>query len=107
MIAILLLFEVDDDIPIAETLRLALRQARDMASAAPGYAVLELVNVALTVVNAAKAFVSAFSGKWDNASFKLQELDGHYKQAEYYFLTLERNISDQGRGYPNYQVLQR
>lgn len=71
------------------------------------YSVLELVNVALTVVNAAKAFVSAFSGKWDNAAFKLQELDGHYKQAEYYLQTLEQNIRVQGQGYPNFQAMQR
>jgi cell shape-determining protein MreC len=78
-----------------------------MTSGAPGYAVLELVNVALTVVNAAKAFVSAFSGKWDNASFELKVLDGHYQQAEYYFQTLQQNIGDAGQEYPNYQVLQR
>jgi tetratricopeptide (TPR) repeat protein len=78
-----------------------------MASGSPGRAVLALVNVALTVVNAAKALVSAFTGEWDNAAFKLQELGGHHLQAECYLQVLEQNLSEKGRRYPNYGLLQR
>lgn len=77
-----------------------------MASGSSRNAVLVLVNVALTVTNAAKALVSAFTGKWDNAAFNLEDLDGHYKQAEYYLQSMEQHISEHGPRYPNYQELQ-
>lgn len=78
-----------------------------MAFPTPGYSISELLKDARALVTEAKQFTNAFSGKWDNAAFKLQELDGHYKQAEYYFRTLEQNISDQGLEHPNHQVLRR